>query len=218
MNKTRKTQRKKPKQTRSKALVDSIYQATVRILPRIGVDGLTTKKVAETAGVSIGSLYQYFPNKDSILEAVMDMAISTTTASVNKAVDQLGTMTMEQSVSLMVDHVLGVFLDDKLRMREVFKRAPELQRVPILYYTRQKVVERLAAHAERKMPGLPSEDYKTMAFISANAAMGVVQTMLFDETQTYSKDELAAELKIMIVAYLLAKSRPQTEVRSRKTK
>jgi len=205
MNKTANLQRKSPKQSRSKALVEAIYQATVRILPGVGSENLTTKKVAETAGVSIGSLYQYFPNKESILEAVMDIAIKATTSDVNSAVDQLEGKNLEESVSIMVDHVLGVFMDDKVRMREIFRKAPELQRVPVLFYMRQMVVNRLAERIETLQPGLSKDEYKRAAFVSANAVMGIVQTMLFDETQTFTKEELAADLKIMIGAYFREK-------------
>ena len=59
--------RKRPKQARSSRLVDAILQAAVRVLERDGAAGFTTVRVAERAGVSVGSLYQYFPNKQSIL-------------------------------------------------------------------------------------------------------------------------------------------------------
>ncbi|HSD91041.1 MAG TPA: helix-turn-helix domain-containing protein, partial [Kofleriaceae bacterium] len=55
----RTTPRKRPRQERGKATVDSILQATARILVKRGFDGLTTNAVAAAAGVSIGSLYQY---------------------------------------------------------------------------------------------------------------------------------------------------------------
>jgi AcrR family transcriptional regulator len=54
-------------QERAKMTVDAILQATTYILKRQGHEGLTTNKIAEKAGVNIASLYQYFPNKESIL-------------------------------------------------------------------------------------------------------------------------------------------------------
>ena len=59
--------RKSPKQTRSADLVASILTAAVQVLEQEGVTRFTTTRVAEKAGVSIGSLYQYFPNKAAIL-------------------------------------------------------------------------------------------------------------------------------------------------------
>ncbi len=59
--------RKEPRQTRSNALVASILQAAVQVLAREGAQRFTTVRVAERAGVSVGSIYQYFPNKAAIL-------------------------------------------------------------------------------------------------------------------------------------------------------
>jgi AcrR family transcriptional regulator len=59
--------RKAPKQARSARLVEAILQAAIRVLERDGATAFTTIRVAERAGVSVGSLYQYFPNKESIL-------------------------------------------------------------------------------------------------------------------------------------------------------
>lgn len=68
--KRKSTMRKEPRQERSKATVDAVVHAAARILSDHGWAGFTTNRVAETAGVSIGSLYQYFPDKISIVEAV----------------------------------------------------------------------------------------------------------------------------------------------------
>src|SRR5580698_10406338 len=59
--------RKQPKQARSAELVATILEAAVQVLARQGAQRFTTARVAETAGVSVGSLYQYFPNKAAIL-------------------------------------------------------------------------------------------------------------------------------------------------------
>lgn len=59
--------RKSPKQARSNVLVSTILEAAIRVLAEEGAQRFTTARVAERAGVSVGSLYQYFPNKASIL-------------------------------------------------------------------------------------------------------------------------------------------------------
>jgi AcrR family transcriptional regulator len=62
--------RKKPSQQRSKALVEAVLDAAVRVLAEQGPSKFTTKRVADRAGISVGSLYQYFPNKESILATI----------------------------------------------------------------------------------------------------------------------------------------------------
>jgi AcrR family transcriptional regulator len=59
--------RKHPRQSRSQTLVDAILQAAIRVLTREGARRFTTIRVADEAGISVGSLYQYFPNKEAIL-------------------------------------------------------------------------------------------------------------------------------------------------------
>lgn len=61
------SQRKHPKQARSNELLAAILEAAVRVLAKEGAQRFTTARVAEKAGVSVGSLYQYFPNKAAIL-------------------------------------------------------------------------------------------------------------------------------------------------------
>jgi AcrR family transcriptional regulator len=61
------TSRRKPKQARSADLVSAILEAAIQVLAKEGVRRFTTTRVAERAGVSVGSVYQYFPNKASIL-------------------------------------------------------------------------------------------------------------------------------------------------------
>lgn len=68
--KTQVKQRKKPTQSRSKFTVDAILEASTHILLRDGYEKFNTNKIAERAGVSIGSLYQYFPNKKSLIVAL----------------------------------------------------------------------------------------------------------------------------------------------------
>lgn len=62
--------RRIPRQSRSRALVEAILEATARVLSERGYAGTNTNVVAEVAGVSVGSVYQYFPNKDSLIAAL----------------------------------------------------------------------------------------------------------------------------------------------------
>ena len=64
--------RKIASQERSRATVDALVEATARILVREGFDKASTNRIAEVAGVSVGSLYQYFPSKEALVAAVID--------------------------------------------------------------------------------------------------------------------------------------------------
>src|SRR5437899_6576406 len=64
--------RKNASQDRSGATVDALVEATARILVREGFEKASTNRIAEIAGVSVGSLYQYFPSKEALVAAVID--------------------------------------------------------------------------------------------------------------------------------------------------
>jgi AcrR family transcriptional regulator len=75
MHMTRKLQtnpRKLASQERSRLTVDALLEATARVLIKEGYDRASTNRIAEVAGVSIGSLYQYFPSKEALVAAVID--------------------------------------------------------------------------------------------------------------------------------------------------
>jgi AcrR family transcriptional regulator len=79
--------RKEPRQARSERLVAIILEAAIRVLARDGAQRFTTARVAETAGVSVGSLYQYFPNKESILFRLQTDEWRQTTALIDGILD-----------------------------------------------------------------------------------------------------------------------------------
>jgi AcrR family transcriptional regulator len=64
--------RKVASQERSRSTVDALLEATARVLTKEGYDRASTNRIAEVAGVSIGSLYQYFPSKEALVAAVID--------------------------------------------------------------------------------------------------------------------------------------------------
>src|SRR5271169_5813388 len=89
--------RKSPVQARSTVTVEAIYEATIQVLLSQGAERLTTTRVAERAGVSVGTLYQYYPNKQALLYAVMQRHLEHVASTVEQACERhhhvpLGTM------------------------------------------------------------------------------------------------------------------------------
>lgn len=197
--------RKAPKQGRSKELVDAIYQATVRILPELGSDKVTTKKIAEVAGVSIGSLYQYFPNKESLLGAVMDASSAYINATLNKRFQQMSDMEMDDAIQFAIDSALDLMLSDRKQIREVYRQVSELGRLKAMFAFRRVAVETLAVELHRRYPSLPLKKCELMAFMTVNAQMGIVLTMLYDESQEWTREELSRELGDMFKTYVKKK-------------
>ena len=79
-------QRKSPRQARSTDTVETILAAAARVLERESLAGFNTNRVAEIAGVSVGSLYQYFPNKSALVAALIDRHESALATSIETCV------------------------------------------------------------------------------------------------------------------------------------
>jgi AcrR family transcriptional regulator len=103
--------RKMPIQARSTASVDAILVATIQVLLSVGKERLTTTRVAARAGVSVGTLYQYFPNKSSLLQATLKRHLEAVGSAVERTcVAQRGKTAVE-----MVTAVVNAFLDEKMK-------------------------------------------------------------------------------------------------------
>ena len=103
--------RKSPVQARSAASVDAILEATIQVLLQVGKERLTTTKVALRAGVSVGTLYQYFPNKSALLKAALKRHL-------DEVVEAIELVCQEQkghSLEQMATALMTTFLEAKMR-------------------------------------------------------------------------------------------------------
>jgi AcrR family transcriptional regulator len=99
--------RKEASQERSRATVDALLEATARVLIKEGYDRASTNRIAEVAGVSIGSLYQYFPSKEALVAAVIDRHTQNIAEVTRKALVKAAAMPIEDAarefVSVAID-------------------------------------------------------------------------------------------------------------------
>ena len=103
--------RKSPVQARSTASVNAILDATIQVLLKLGKQRLTTSRVALRAGVSVGTLYQYFPNKSALLQAALKRHLEEVTNAVELACKEQEGATLRQ----MATAVITAFFEAKLR-------------------------------------------------------------------------------------------------------
>lgn len=108
MNLERFSLRKAASQSRARDTVDAILEAANRVVSRDGLIGLTTNRVAEIAGVSIGSLYQYFPGKDAVLHALVQREFNRVVDANIAFIDAIDSsrLTLEQAVEGIVDQII----------------------------------------------------------------------------------------------------------------
>src|ERR1700729_4619137 len=102
--------RKTPLQARSTVTVEAISEAAIQVLLRHGAERLTTTRVADRAGVSVGTLYQYYPNKQSLLFAVLEHHMNNVAAGVEAAWESAGHKPLAEMIREMVEG----YVDDKM--------------------------------------------------------------------------------------------------------
>jgi AcrR family transcriptional regulator len=132
------TSRRRPSQQRSRVTVDAIVEAAAQVFERHGYAAGTTNRIAERAGVSIGTLYQYFENKDALLAAVFDRHFAEGAAIVAPAL-----ATLRNDPAPEPEPLLRGILE---AMVELHAREPNLHRVlfeeaPLAPKLRQRITE-----------------------------------------------------------------------------
>ena len=196
--------RKAPSQGRSRFTVGQIVEAAARIFEERGYAGATTNHIAERAGVSIGSLYQYFPNKESILAVLLEEH----TQEVANAVEAIRRHVAEEPHDL--NRVLEHFVEDMVALHSKNPRLhhvllDEAPRPPDLM-ARLREIERAAvettAAALRANPQVRMEDYGTAAYLVVQSVETLVHRFIVEPPDEISRERFATELVQMLVRYL----------------
>ncbi|MGA8437507.1 MAG: TetR/AcrR family transcriptional regulator [Candidatus Sulfotelmatobacter sp.] len=107
--------RKTPIQARSTVTVDAISEATIQVLLRHGAERLTTTRVADRAGVSVGTLYQYYPNKQSLLFAVLEHHMNNLAARVEAACESA----CHKPLAEMIREMVEAFVEAKMERADI---------------------------------------------------------------------------------------------------
>lgn len=191
--------RKQPRQARSRATIEAILQAAAHILGERGWEGLTTNTVAELAGVSIGSLYQYFPHKLALVEAVRRRHFDDVLAILRAAADER--LSRSRRIEALVDGMIEVHSRDPAAHRVLLEETPRAKEAGTLH-------DRFAAALHRRYEaifrvntrGAFTAHPRTAARVLAAAVAGVVHDAAGQGT--LRSESLRLELLKLVDSYL----------------
>lgn len=193
--------RKSPVQSRSQVTVDVIFEATIQVLLAEGLQRLTTTRVAERAGVSVGTLYQYYPNKQSLLFAVLKRHL----IRISQAIESAAQQSHHKKLRAMVGHVVAAFVAAKIsnieESRALYAVASELDSVGLAVEagTRSNtaLAAMLATAADRTI-----QDPQLAAFYFSSAMVGPTRAMLESQAPAHMLQTLAEHLEMLCLGYL----------------
>lgn len=199
--------RKSPVQARSRQTVSDILDAAARVFAAHGYAGAATTRVAERAGVSVGSLYQYFPNKDALLVALSERHIERAHARVDSVLQQLerAPCPLRELVHALVDAMVDVHLDEPELHRVLFEECPKKAPVPELEQrSEQELLTRLV-NILAEHPEVEVADVELAAILIGQAIESLCHDfVLHGATPTTDRKRFTTEVTTMMTAYLSA--------------
>lgn len=197
------TPRKRPRQRRSKATVDAILEATAQVLVEHGYDKTSTNRVAKRAGVSIGSLYQYFPNKEALVGELVDRfagrVLDVALAGLRDQADQPPSVTAPALVHAMI----GLKRENPRLARVLRDQVPRVGRMQTYEKNLATVVEAVAAYLDRHRDELRIDDVQAAAFVTVQTVDAATHAGVVGMPGAVDDDRLAAHVSDMVLSYLV---------------
>lgn len=196
--------RKAPRQKRSQETVDAILGATARILAQEGLDKATTNAIAARAGVSIGSLYQYFPNKESLVRALNDRHTQEILALLSARFAEVREAPIPQAVRAIVEAMVEVHRHDPELHRVLVEAAPAVGARTETRRLEQAAARLLVDFFKARAAELRPLDHELSAWLLVQTVEAVTHAAVLDHPKLLHREAFIDEATRMIVGYLAA--------------
>ena len=191
--------RKQPVQARSETTVLAIHEASIQVLLSIGYRKLTTTRVAERAGVSVGTLYQYFPNRQALIRAVLERYLMEMSASIQADCQTLRGRSLDEIARGLVDAMIAA----KWRRLEVSRAMHE----PLVEVGGAELVRASAARGAslvadllRSCSEIGAVDVEPLAVFLVMACTSMLQAAFIDYAA--DKETIRMHMRAMVRGYL----------------
>ncbi len=194
--------RKAPRQERAQATVTAILDATAHIWAEEGYDAVNTNRVAEAAGVSIGSLYQYFPNKSALVGAVAVRHAEAMAETYRDAAASMAALPIRDLIATLIKATLEAHARSPRLRRAILEELPRLGRparvAELKEETRLAIVSLLSRHRDK----IGVADLNMAAFVVINC-VEQLSHMAYAEPGSNAVPALEKHLKRLVTSYLL---------------
>ena len=203
--KPRTNPRKSASQKRSRATVDALIEATARILVREGFDKASTNRIAETAGVSVGSLYQYFPSKEALVAAVIDRHNEEIMRTVRGELAEAMSQPVEKAVRKLVAVAIKAHRVDPRLHRVVAEQIPRVGKLENVETFNRENFTLFRNYLENHRKELRVDDLELASFICVTSIEALTHNAVLHHSKALSDDameSLVEEGTRLVVGYL----------------
>ncbi|MGJ8536566.1 MAG: TetR/AcrR family transcriptional regulator [Parasphingopyxis sp.] len=194
--------RKVPQQQRAQFTVDCILKAAESIILKSGYDAATTNNIAEVAGVSIGSLYQYFASKEAIAAALVESAVMNATEVLRDCLIENMTKPLDESAR----EIIRSILETRKRYSFIFLRlpreVPKLGRLSRNVTTEKFLYNTIRAYYQQHRTEIMVEDLEVAMFVAEHIIVGSIDAYLDNNAPVVSDEQLVEQLSDAFVKYL----------------
>ena len=197
--------RKQASQERSRATVDALIEATARLLVREGFDRASTNRIAQEAGVSIGSLYQYYPSKEALVAAVIDHHNRELMQLVRGALAKVAALPIEQAVRKIVAVAIDAHRLDPRLHRVLAEQIPRTGRLEKVEAFNRDYYGLFRDYLERHRDKLRAVDLGLAAFVCVTSIEALAHTAVLHRPGILSDDaagRLVDEATRLVMRYL----------------
>jgi AcrR family transcriptional regulator len=193
--------RKTPRQARSEATVDAIFDATIQVLRSQGARRLTTTRVAERAGVSVGTMYQYFPNKQALLCAVINRYLGEVAEAVEEGCDR----NLGQPIGVASDALVSAYILAKTKDVEtsqaLYSASAELEVAELVNATFKRI-HNATVRLLSSTPDARFEDVEEVTFSLIAALTGATRVAFENDADRKTLDQFRFKMMAMCRAFL----------------
>ncbi len=196
--------RKTPKQERSRFLFDVILESTWLEVLENKIEKVSTTKIAKRAGVSIGSIYQYFPNKETLFVELLKVITYRTRKHFNDKLNSFTGENVPEEITDIVDSMVDKFLENSHHLKKLYKFISSFDQFDLFIASRNLVGMMISNYLSLKV-GLPSKDAKITGYIIANSFVGVLHSHMLASKKTLSPEEIKDEFSALFTNHVLKK-------------
>lgn len=186
--------RKNASQVRSRATVDALVEATARILVKEGFDKASTNRIAEKAGVSVGSLYQYFPSKEALVAAVIDRHNDELMQVARGALAGVAGLPIKQAVRRLVAIAIEAHRIDPKLHRVLAEQIPRTGRLEHIGAFNPEVYSLVRTFLNSHRDEIRVVDLDLAAFVTVTTIEALTHNAVLHHSEILSSDAAVARL------------------------